>query len=194
MAAPEARRRAGSGVVWASQPCSGASSRVVVLPLSQHRLQDDAHEDDATPLPSSRSRSLALLRPWPWSCSFRPSRPSAHHAFSAEFDATKPVRLARPGDEGRVGEPARLDSHRRHRRGRHGDGMDGRVRPAGRPGAAGLEEALGGAGDRSAGRGLPGDRWGVARANGRDVTLPDGRRLFAGSSGTGAPYDDRESG
>ena len=27
------------------------------------------------------------------------------------------------------------------------------------------------------------------RANGRDVTLPDGRRLFAGSSGTGAPRD-----
>ena len=27
------------------------------------------------------------------------------------------------------------------------------------------------------------------RANGRDVTFPDGRRLFAGSSGTGAPLD-----
>ena len=26
-------------------------------------------------------------------------------------------------------------------------------------------------------------------ANARDVTLPDGRELFAGSSGTGAPYD-----
>jgi len=27
------------------------------------------------------------------------------------------------------------------------------------------------------------------RANGRDVTLPDGRKFFMGSSGTGAPYD-----
>ena len=32
---------------------------------------------------------------------------------------------------------------------------------------------------------------GTNKANGRDVTLPDGTRLFAGSSGTGAPYDDR---
>jgi Family of unknown function (DUF6152) len=27
------------------------------------------------------------------------------------------------------------------------------------------------------------------RANGRDLTLPDGRQLFLGSSGTGAPYE-----
>jgi hypothetical protein len=26
-------------------------------------------------------------------------------------------------------------------------------------------------------------------ANGRDLTFPDGRKLFVGSSGTGAPYD-----
>ncbi len=32
---------------------------------------------------------------------------------------------------------------------------------------------------------------GSNRANGRDVTLPDGRKLFLGSSGTGAPYDDK---
>ena len=30
---------------------------------------------------------------------------------------------------------------------------------------------------------------GSKRANGRDLTLPDGRRLFLGSSGTGAPYE-----
>ena len=28
-------------------------------------------------------------------------------------------------------------------------------------------------------------------ANGRDVTLPDGRKLFIGSSGTGAPDDEK---
>lgn len=31
---------------------------------------------------------------------------------------------------------------------------------------------------------------GSRRANGRDLTLPDGRTLFLGSSGTGAPADE----
>ena len=30
---------------------------------------------------------------------------------------------------------------------------------------------------------------GTRRANGRDLTLPNGRMLFLGSSGTGAPYE-----
>ena len=30
---------------------------------------------------------------------------------------------------------------------------------------------------------------GALRANGRDLTLPNGQTLFLGSSGTGAPYD-----
>jgi hypothetical protein len=30
---------------------------------------------------------------------------------------------------------------------------------------------------------------GTRRGNGRDITLPDGRTLFMGSSGTGAPYE-----
>lgn len=33
---------------------------------------------------------------------------------------------------------------------------------------------------------------GRRRANGRDLTLPDGRTLFLGSSGTGAPYEKGE--
>jgi hypothetical protein len=33
---------------------------------------------------------------------------------------------------------------------------------------------------------------GLTMANGRDVTLPDGRRLFAGSSGTGAPGEPKK--
>jgi hypothetical protein len=32
---------------------------------------------------------------------------------------------------------------------------------------------------------------GSLRANGRDITLPDGRKLFMGSSGTGAPTDNK---
>src|SRR5688572_2890260 len=31
------------------------------------------------------------------------------------------------------------------------------------------------------------------RANGRDVTLPDGKKLFMGSSGTGAPRDGKDA-
>ena len=30
---------------------------------------------------------------------------------------------------------------------------------------------------------------GTRRANGRDLTFADGRKLFLGSSGTGAPYE-----
>ena len=33
---------------------------------------------------------------------------------------------------------------------------------------------------------------GSNRANGRDITLPGGRKLFVGSSGTGAPTDGRD--
>ena len=33
---------------------------------------------------------------------------------------------------------------------------------------------------------------GSKRANGRDITFPDGRTLFMGSSGTGAPKDGRD--
>ena len=33
-----------------------------------------------------------------------------------------------------------------------------------------------------------------ARANGRDITFEDGRKFFMGSSGIGAPYDERENG
>ena len=35
---------------------------------------------------------------------------------------------------------------------------------------------------------------GANRANGRDLILKDGRRLFMGSSGTGAPIDGKDSG
>jgi hypothetical protein len=33
---------------------------------------------------------------------------------------------------------------------------------------------------------------GARRANGRDVTLPNGKVLFIGSSGTGAPDEKKE--
>jgi hypothetical protein len=34
---------------------------------------------------------------------------------------------------------------------------------------------------------------GTSRANGRDVTFADGRKMFLGSSGTGAPRDGKDS-
>jgi hypothetical protein len=33
---------------------------------------------------------------------------------------------------------------------------------------------------------------GSLKGNGRDLTFPDGRKLFMGSSGTGAPKDGRD--
>jgi hypothetical protein len=33
---------------------------------------------------------------------------------------------------------------------------------------------------------------GTLTANGRDITLPDGQKLFVGSSGTGAPLEPRD--
>jgi hypothetical protein len=33
---------------------------------------------------------------------------------------------------------------------------------------------------------------GSRRANGRDLTFPDGRKMFLGSQGTGAPYELRQ--
>ena len=33
---------------------------------------------------------------------------------------------------------------------------------------------------------------GSLRANGRDVTLPNGQTLFLGTSGTGAPYEEKK--
>ena len=47
-------------------------------------------------------------------------------------------------------------------------------------------------------RAYQGDRGGYQskdgsdRANGRDSTLPNGQKLFLGSSGTGTPYDKQE--
>ena len=35
-------------------------------------------------------------------------------------------------------------------------------------------------------------RDGSARANAKDITLPDGRKTFVGSSGAGAPYDKKD--
>lgn len=113
---------------------------------------------------------------------------AAHHAFAAEFDDTKPVKL-----RGKITKVDWINPHAWiHIAVTNDDGtVDNWMIEAGPPGALvrrgwkkdsvapGTEVLIEGyrAIDNS------------FRANGRDVTLPDGRRLFAGSSGTGAPRD-----
>jgi len=114
----------------------------------------------------------------------------AHHSFAAEFDAKRPVKLRGTitrmewinphawihidvkGPDGKVvnwmieaGTPNTL-----FRRGFTKDSLE--------PGTEILVDGY-----------LSKD--GSNRANGRDVTFPDGRKLFLGSSGTGAPYDEK---
>ena len=114
----------------------------------------------------------------------------AHHAFSAEFDAAKPVTL-----RGNVTKMEWINPHAWI----HMDvkGPDGTVVSwmveTGPPNALlkrgwnknslpeGTEIIVDGYQSKD----------GEARANGRDVTFPDGRKLFAGSSGTGAPDDKK---
>ena len=115
----------------------------------------------------------------------------AHHAFAAEFDANRPIRL-----RGTITKMEWINPHSWI----HIDvenesgGVDSWMIKAGPPGALvrrgwskqsvtpGIEILVEGY------QAIDGD----FRANGRDVTLPDGRRLFAGSSGTGAPRDGRD--
>ncbi len=113
---------------------------------------------------------------------------AAHHAFSSEFDAAKPVRL-----RGKITKMEWINPHAwMHVEVRAEDGTtENWMIEAGPPGALvrrgwrkdsvkpGIEVLVEGY------RAIDGSN----KANGRDVTLPDGTRLFAGSSGTGAPYD-----
>jgi hypothetical protein len=115
----------------------------------------------------------------------------AHHAFSAEFDAKKPVKL-----RGVVTKMEWVNPHSWI----HVDvkGTDGKTTSwmieAGPPGALvrrGWSKSSITPGTEVLVEGYQA-KDGTNKANGRDVTLPDGRRLFVGSSGTGAPYDKPE--
>ena len=115
----------------------------------------------------------------------------AHHAFSAEFDSTRPVTL-----KGKVTKMEWINPHAWL----HMDvrSQDGKV----------ISWAVeGGAPNALLRRGWnrtsvpPGTeivvegyraKDGSNRANGRDVTLANGTKLFLGSSGTGAPAEGRD--
>jgi hypothetical protein len=114
----------------------------------------------------------------------------AHHAFAAEFDAKKPVHL-----EGMVSKVELINPHAWI----HVDvkGPDGKVTTwmveAGSPNVLlrrGFTKTSVAVGTQVVVDGYQ-SKDGSLRANGRDITLPDGRKLFLGSSGTGAPYDKK---
>jgi hypothetical protein len=112
----------------------------------------------------------------------------AHHAFSAEFDATKPVRL-----QGVVTKMEWINPHSwMHVDVTNDDGtVESWMVEAGPPGALvrrGWKKDSVKPGTEVLVEGYQALDGGL-RANGRDVTLPDGTKLFAGSSGTGAPLD-----
>lgn len=121
----------------------------------------------------------------------------AHHAFAAEFDANAPVLL-----RGKVSKVEWINPHA---------WVHVMVETAGKPEAewmveggtpntllrAGLTKASLKPGAEVIVRGYQSkDRLcsPACKANGRDVTFADGRKVFMGSSGTGAPKDGADAG
>ena len=113
----------------------------------------------------------------------------AHHAFSAEFDARKPVKL-----EGTVSKMQWINPHAWiHVDVKRPDGkLETWMIEGGTPNTLfrrGFTKDSLKTGTRIVVEGYRA-KDGSLRANGRDITFPDGKKLFVGSSGTGAP-DER---
>jgi hypothetical protein len=115
----------------------------------------------------------------------------AHHAFSSEFDAAKPVTLT-----GVVKKMEWINPH---------SWLTIEVKAAN--GATDMWEIEAGAPNAMFRRGFNRNslpvgtvvvvsgfqaKDGRKRANGRDITFADGKRLFMGSSGTGAPGEGKQ--
>src|SRR5580658_1283794 len=112
----------------------------------------------------------------------------AHHAFAAEFDAKKPVHL-----EGVVTKVELINPHAWiHVDAKNADGtVTSWMVEAGSPNVLlrrGFTKATIAPGTPVVVEGYQ-SKDGSMRANGRDVTLPNGQKLFLGSQGTGAPYE-----
>jgi hypothetical protein len=117
---------------------------------------------------------------------------SAHHSFAAEFDSEKPIQL-----RGTVVRVEWINPHTWiHIDVKEPDGKVARwMIEGGTPNTLlrrGLTRDTLPAGTEILVDGYRAKN-GSNRANGRDLTFPDGRRLFMGSSGTGAPKDGRDS-
>ena len=115
----------------------------------------------------------------------------AHHAFSAEFDANAPVTLRGPVTKVEWINPhAWIHVDVTTPKGTHETWMveGGTPNTLQRVGITRDSIKIGTvivvAGFKA--------KDGRLRANGRDITFPDGRTLFMGSSGTGAPKDGRD--
>ncbi len=112
--------------------------------------------------------------------------PSAHHAFSAEFDANKPIKL-----QGTVTKMEWINPHSWiHLDVKQPDGkVVSWMVEGGAPNALirrGFNKTSLPVGTVILVEGFQAKN-GTNAANGRDLTLPDGKKLFMGSSGTGAP-------
>jgi hypothetical protein len=117
---------------------------------------------------------------------------SAHHAFSSEFDGDKPVRFT-----GVVTKMEWVNPHSWiHVDVKKPDGtVEKWMIEGGTPNTLvrrGLRKT-----DLPAGTEIIVDGYqakdGGFRANGKNLTLPDGRQLFLGSEGTGAPLEGTDS-
>jgi hypothetical protein len=120
------------------------------------------------------------------------TRTAAHHAFAAEFDSTKPIKL-----RGTVVKMEWINPHTWiHLDVKTPKGTVERWMIEGGPPNAlyrrGFTQKSLPQGSEIVVEGFRA-KDGSLRGNGRDLTFADGRRLFVGSSGTGAPKDGRDA-
>jgi hypothetical protein len=123
------------------------------------------------------------------------ARVQAHHAFAAEFDANKPVKL-----KGTVTRLEWVNPHSwLHIDVKKPDGTMEQWMIEGGPPTSLLKRGFTKksleAGTEVAVEGFMSKDHAchpICRANGRDITFTDGRKLFMGSSGTGAPADGKD--